>query len=265
MTCRHCVDAGDFFGSRLARHELKRYRRRGPSQTTRLLLAAILDALDGSAEGLHGSQHAPDGSAEAPPAARERETTLLDIGGGVGALQHGLVRAGAPSVTAVDASTAYLGAAGEEARRMGEAHRYNFVAGDAVELAPALPEARVVTLDRVLCCYPDMPALVEVSTGRTRELWGVVYPREWWGVRLGVAAINLFQRARGKAFRVYLHGPERIRSEAESRGLEPVYSATTLVWRVELYARRHGRNNGAGGEAMEATGARSPVPPGNGP
>lgn len=232
MTCRHCIDADDFFGSRLARHELKRYRRRGPSRTTRLLLEAILEAVDDS--------DTPLGET------RDEGVTLLDIGGGVGALQHGLVRAGAPSVLAVDASTAYLGASGEEARRLGQARRYDFMAGDAVEMAPALPDARVVTLDRVLCCYPDMPALLDVSSARARHLWGVVYPREWWGVRLGVAAINLFQRARGKAFRVYLHGPDRIRARAGERGLERVYTARTTVWQVELYART--RDGDAGRE-----------------
>jgi magnesium-protoporphyrin O-methyltransferase len=110
--------------------------------------------------------------------------------------------------------------------------------GDAVELAGRLPRADVVTLDRVLCCYPNMPALVAVSAARAESAWGVVFPREQWIVRLGVAAINLFQRLRGKEFRVYLHGEERIAAEALRHGLEPGQADRTFLWQVRVFRRK---------------------------
>lgn len=212
MTCRHCVDAADFFGSSVARHELARYRRSGPSRSTRLLLEGL--AREGALAG-----------------------HLLDIGGGVGTLQHEFLDAGGDRVTGVDASPAYQGAALEEARRRGTAERVSMVLGDAVELADDLPEADVVTLDRVLCCYPDMPALVKVSAGRARGAWGVVFPREHWVVRVGVALINLYQRLRRKEFRVYLHGPDRIAAEAVRMGLRPAWSSRTLLWEIRVFRR----------------------------
>lgn len=162
---------------------------------------------------------------------------LLDIGGGVGAIQHAFADQGAAAVAGVDASPAYLASVRTEAERRGTVSRFTFLEGDAVEVAADLPRARVVTLDRVLCCYPDMPALVEASAGRARRWLGVVFPREWWGVRLGVALINLFQRVRGRSFRVYLHGPDRIEAEARRHGMEPVSSARTLLWEVRLFRR----------------------------
>ena len=45
--------------------------------------------------------------------------TLLDIGGGVGAIRHELLAAGATSVTSVDASGPYLDAARSESKRRG--------------------------------------------------------------------------------------------------------------------------------------------------
>jgi predicted RNA methylase len=74
------------FGRRTAERDLRRYRRRGPRKTTRLLIEALVK------EGVAGR-------------------TLLDIGGGVGAIQHVLLAAGAEQVEAVEASQAYLEAA----------------------------------------------------------------------------------------------------------------------------------------------------------
>lgn len=213
MTCRHCLDAADFFGSSIARHELKRYRRGGPSRSSRLLLQGL--AAEGALSG-----------------------HLLDIGGGVGALQHEFLDGGGERVTGVDASPAYQAAALAEARRRGTVDRMSTLLGDAVDLAEELPPADVVTLDRVLCCYPDMPALVGASASRAGSAWGVVYPREHWIVRLGVVAINLFQRLKKKDFRVYLHGSGRIAAEARRHDLEPAWSGRTLLWQVQVFRKR---------------------------
>lgn len=206
------MEAADLFGARMARHELRRYRRRGPTRSTRLLLRGL-----------------PDDAV--------RDGHLLDIGGGIGAIQHELLDRGVAGVTAVDASPAYLAAAAGEAARRGTVDRVHYLQGDAVELAPDLPDADVVTLDRVLCCYPDMPALVEASAARATRTWAIVFPRESWWVRLGVGAINLFQRVRRKEFRVYLHGRERIAAEARRHGLTPAFGARTLVWEVRVFRR----------------------------
>lgn len=212
MTCRHCAEAADLFGVRVARHELKRYRRRGPARSTRLLLLGLPDEVVSQGH-------------------------LLDIGGGIGAVQHELLERGAAQVTGVDASPAYLAAAEEEATRRGTVHRVRYVRGDAVELAGELPDADVVTLDRVLCCYPDMPALVAASASRARDAWGVVVPRESWWVRMGVAGINLVQRVRRKEFRIYLHGRDRIAAEARGHGLAPAFGARTLLWEIRVFRR----------------------------
>ena len=63
--------------------------------------------------------------------------TLLDIGGGIGAVQHELLDAGVTHVTSVDASAPYLEAAREEA---GARHdgRVTYVHGDFVDLADSV-------------------------------------------------------------------------------------------------------------------------------
>src|SRR3972149_5220101 len=89
MSCAQCQGIERMFDRRAAERELRQYRAAGPGGTTRLLIDAL------KAEGVAG-------------------LTLLDIGGGVGAIQHELLRAGGRRATAVDASSADLDAARAE-------------------------------------------------------------------------------------------------------------------------------------------------------
>ena len=162
---------------------------------------------------------------------------LLDIGGGIGAIQHELLRDGLARAVHVDASTAYLEASRAEAERRGHAERVQYHHGDFMDLVDDIPPADIVTLDRVVCCYPDMPRLLAASASKTRRLYGLSYPREHWGTRTGVALANLFFRVRGSDFRTYLHPPAEIDAQLRRQGLTPVARARTALWHVALYRR----------------------------
>ena len=149
MSCLQCQGIEEVFSQEHVRRELSRYREKGPSKTTRWLTQAI------QVEGVAGE-------------------TLLDIGGGVGAVQQAMVDAGVAQVTGVDASHAYQQAAVSEAQRRGYLDRVRYHHGNFVELADEIPAADIVTLDRVICCYPDMPVLVSLSAARARHVYGVV-------------------------------------------------------------------------------------------
>ncbi|MDH5588764.1 MAG: class I SAM-dependent methyltransferase, partial [Gemmatimonadota bacterium] len=156
MACRQCEGIEAFFDDGVARRELRRYRRKGVGGTTRILLEALRSPSAGT--GVAGR-------------------SFLDIGGGVGAIQHELMAAGATHGTHADASPAYLDAARSEGERRGHADRVRYVLGDFVDVADDIEPADVVTLDRVVCCYPDMPALVDASASRALESYGLVFPR----------------------------------------------------------------------------------------
>jgi hypothetical protein len=211
--CGHCQDAEGFFGERTARRDLRRYRRRGPLASTRLLLDAL------RARGVNGA-------------------TLLDVGGGVGAIQHELMEAGLDSATQVDASTAYLETSRAEAEARSHQDRIRYVHGDFVDVAPELPPADLVTLDRVVCCYPDYEALLRAAAGRARRIVGLVYPRERWGTRLALGAANLWLRIRRSEFRVFVHPVEGVDRLLREEGFERTKAARTFLWRVDTYERR---------------------------
>src|SRR5881409_4121058 len=132
-------------------------------------------------------------------------STLLDIGGGIGGIQYDLLEAGVREVTAVDASSAYQRAARAEAERRGVSARIQFQLGDFVALAPQVAAADIVTLDRVVCCYPDMEPLVRLSAERCRRLYGLVYPRDQWIERTVVQIQNFFRALWRNPFRSFVH------------------------------------------------------------
>ncbi len=212
MNCCQCQGIEAEFDQRNAARKLEAYRAHGPDLTTRILIDAL------RAEGVDGM-------------------TLLDIGGGIGAIQHELLRYGVQSVTNVEASTASIAAARTEHERQGHAGRVDHRHGNFCDLAADLSPADIVTLDRVICCYHDMQALVSLSAARVRKLYGVVYPRDTWWMRIGLAIANLFYRLRPSSFRTFLHPTAAVESLVRSHGLKPRFYRKTLVWQVAIYAR----------------------------
>jgi 2-polyprenyl-3-methyl-5-hydroxy-6-metoxy-1,4-benzoquinol methylase len=212
MNCCQCQGIEAVFDAQLVAKELVTYRDKGPNQTTRILVEAL------KAEGIQGG-------------------SLLDIGGGVGAVQHELLSAGVRNATDVDASLAYLNAAKAEAQRRGLSDRLNFQHGNFVDIAAQIPPADIVTLDRVICCYPDMEKLVSLSVGKVRQVYGLVYPRDVWWVKIGVKVVNFFFRLRKNPFRTFIHPTRAVEAIANAAGFQRCFYRHTLVWQVVVYSR----------------------------
>lgn len=217
MTCSQCRGIETFFDDATARRELRRYRRRGPGRTTRILLEGL------AAEGVEGG-------------------SVLDVGGGVGAVHHELLDRGAGSAVHVDASPAYLEVARDEAARRGHDGAVRFVPGDFVEVGRRgeVDAADLVALDRVVCCYPDMEALVDETATRARRAYGLVLPRVNVFSRLGFRLVNLVQRLRGHPFHVFLHDPEAVAERVRRHGLRRKSWRRTLLWNVLVFVRPDG-------------------------
>ena len=110
-------------------------------------------------------------------------------------------------------------------------------------MADTLPDADVVTLDRVVCCYPDAGALLGAAALRTRQFLALTYPRNRWHVRAVIAVQNLLRRLKGSEFRVFVHSPEGVSATLQEAGLARAARQETWVWIMEVY-RRSGPSNG---------------------
>lgn len=212
MNCCQCQGIEELFSQQYVEKELSHYRSKGPDRTTRMLVEAVKE------EGVAGQ-------------------TLLDIGGGVGAIQHELLQAGVEHATDVEASAAYVRAAREEAGRRGYTDRVTHLQGNFVDLANNIDPADIVTLDRVICCYPDMEKMVSLSAERARKLYGLVYPRDTWWIRAGIAVQNLYFRLRRNPYRAFIHPAQRVEALLSSTGLKRKSYRRTLFWQVVVYTR----------------------------
>jgi 2-polyprenyl-3-methyl-5-hydroxy-6-metoxy-1,4-benzoquinol methylase len=200
------------FNARHAEEDLREYRRDGPTGLTKALIEAL------AAGGIEGK-------------------TVLEIGGGVGAVHHELLRAGADSAVDVDASRAYVSAARGEAERQGHADRVEYRVGDFVAVADEVEAADVVALDRVICCYADMSSLVDRSAALAKRRYGVVYPRYSWLGRVAIGLLNVGFRVSRSPFRSYLHRTTDVEAILAAHGLVRSLHRTTLIWQLAVYER----------------------------
>lgn len=210
---RSCCEITDrTFGAADADDDLRDYHKHGPPAQTREILNIVRSL------GLH-------------------DATLLDIGGGVGVIHHELLQDLALTAIHVDASSAYLDAAKGETARLGHADRVEFIHADFLDVASGLPEVDVVTLDRVVCCYPDFQGLLMAAADRCRHALILAYPRETWYVRTVIRAINLLQRLRKDTFRVFVHPVVSMDAVMRTAGLRRASLKRFFVWEVALYRR----------------------------
>ncbi len=208
-----CCDVTDrTFGEQDARRDLRNYRRHGPPPHTLKLLDAV--------RSLHLTG-----------------ATLLDVGGGVGVIHHELLDDVAAAANQVETSSAYLKAAREEADELGHTDRVTFVHADFTEAASQLAPADIVTLDRVVCCYPDYHALLGAAASRAHKAIGLVYPRERWYVRLAIRAIDFVQSLRRDPFRVFLHPVSEMASVLSGAGFQRIFMERLAFWEIALYTR----------------------------
>ena len=215
MTDRPPCDCGcaNVFSTKEAENDLKRYRRQGPDASTKALIDALL------AEGVDGS-------------------TLLDIGAGIGAIQLNLLPAGLAHAESVDATEAYVIAARDEATRRGFGDRVNGRVGDFVAVATEVPAADVVTLDKVVCCYADMPALLGGAADRARRVVGLVYPRETWWNRLASRGLAAWGWLTRDPTRWHIHPVADIDAVLRRAGFDRHDVKRELIWQIALYRRR---------------------------
>lgn len=211
MKSCQCEGIEAVFNQAEAERKLKEFHKKGPVAGTRILIEAL------KAAGVQGR-------------------TRLDIGGG-GAIQYALLKAGARAAVSVDASPAYVAAAQQEASRRGLADRIEYHLGDFVEVAHRIPSADIVTLDRVICYYDDMAALVRLSAERAVQLYTLVFPHNALWVRLAMQFKNLVEHIRRSAFRAFVHPTAAVEAILQECGLHRRSYRRSGLWQIAVYAR----------------------------
>jgi 16S rRNA G966 N2-methylase RsmD len=199
------------FGDKQARRDARRYRTKGLDDAARWMVDAVVAA------GVDGA-------------------SVLEIGGGVGAIQLELLKAGAESTVNVELSSGYEGEAARLAEEVGLAGRSERRIGDAVEDAE-LGEADVVVMHRVVCCYPDYERLVGTAARRARRTLVFTHPPGHVVARCAMAVATLWQRLVGGGVAAYAHPPSAMAEVARAHGLEPIARRRQGIWHGDAFAR----------------------------
>lgn len=200
------------FTSREAARSARRYLRRGLSGTQRLLAEAVTDTGLG-------------------------ESSVLEVGGGVGALSADLVRRGAARAVVVELSPSWETAASDLVTNLELEGLIERRVGDAVDLAAELEPADVVVAHRVLCCYPEWRGLMETMITKSRRVIGLTLPVYRWNTRMVNKLVNGMLALIRRKFRTYIHPVGEILAEASASGYRPVFSRKGLVWQTVVLLR----------------------------
>jgi magnesium-protoporphyrin O-methyltransferase len=209
-----CTPKGyrQIFSEKSAVTQAKRYRRKGLDGTSRRIFDLV------KKRGVEGK-------------------TLLEVGGGVGAIEIELLKVGMANAVNVELTPTYEVAAGELLGEAGLAGRVERKIMDFAEAGTGVETADVVVLNRVICCYPDMPRLVGAAADHAKGVLVMSFPNSrWWselGLSFGNFAFGLFRIQ----FRVFLHPPDAILAAVERHGFKTTFNERGLLWQMAAFER----------------------------
>ena len=200
------------FSERSARAEAKRYRRHGLDATSRRIFDFV------KRQGVEGR-------------------TVLEVGGGIGAIQIELLKAGAARAVSVELTPTYEEEATALLREAGLEQRVERRIMDFAAAGAAVEGADIVIMNRVICCYPDMPRLAGTASDHARELLVMSFPKRTWWLRIGMLFGNAMLRATGREFHIFLHPPRSILATSEQHGLRTILNESGVLWTVAALRR----------------------------
>ena len=211
-TCCGADSCAKFFDEKNAKTDARRYLKNGLDPTGRRMVDAIVD------KGVIGS-------------------SVLEVGGGIGAIQIELLRAGAVRSTNVEIVDTYESEAHLLLETVGLADRVERKVLNFAESSADIAGADLVVLHRVICCYPDMESLVRAAATHAGRLLALSFPPDRWWWRIGARLATAWFRLRGCGFRIYTHDPRRILATAASAGFRPLLEHRGLAWQVAVLER----------------------------
>lgn len=210
-----CCRAGpceELFDARIAAWDLRRYKRSGLGKMERNMLQSV-------------------------PARTLAGARVLEIGGGIGALQAELLRRGAKSGEVVELVAAYAPFAAQLAALLGLEGRTSFRVVDVLGSPQAVTPADVVLLNRVICCSAEGLDLTAAAAGLTRGSLLLSFPRDSRFARWLSRVQHALFRVLGRQFRFYVHPEHEVIAAAEAQGLTLVQRERGVVWEYLVFRR----------------------------
>lgn len=212
MPCNCCEITDSQFDESTAKQNLRNYLKNGPAKQTKLILQAVRSL-------------------------KLRNVSLLDVGGGIGTIYHELMQDVVDNVIHVDASSAYLKVAKEESIKRGKLDSIKFIHADFTEVEKEIDKVDIVTLDRVVCCYPNFRGLLTAAGKHGKHALVMTYPQETWYFKIILSFVNFIQQLRKDPFRVFIHPIAKMESLLSELGFSRTQTKKLFLWEMSLYEK----------------------------
>jgi 2-polyprenyl-3-methyl-5-hydroxy-6-metoxy-1,4-benzoquinol methylase len=173
-----------------------------------------------------------------------RGRTVLELGCGLGGLTLTTATHGATRSMGIDLSPVAIHEASRLAEEAGLAEEVSFAVGDGAEME--LPKSDVVILDKVICCYPRVEALIKNSLQATGSIYAFAVPFSsgirGMVARMAIRGENALRWLRRQRFRAYVHDVQAIEQALDVAGLSRVASARRFIWYAAVHERPTSQN-----------------------
>jgi magnesium-protoporphyrin O-methyltransferase len=201
------------FRPETAQQSLESYRKKGLGTLSRRMVEAAADG------GLEGAR-------------------VLDVGGGIGAVQAELLERGADTGEIAELVSSYEDPALELAREKGLEGRISYRVVDILDDPGAVEPADVVVMNRVVCCSPDGIELTTAAARLTRRTLVLSFPRDVVWARAGVRTLNAGFWLMRRSFRVFVHPTAKLLAVAETEGLHIAERGSDSFWEFVALRRQ---------------------------
>lgn len=208
----HCCGVDMFFDKKKSNKKYRDYLKKGPLRITREIINQLKNQ-------------------------KMQDKTLLDIGGGIGAIQWWFLAVGGAETTSIDASTSYLQQAKSHAKENNLESKTRFIFGDFTEVHKQVNSFDFITLDKVVCCYPSFKDIIEISCHKANSHIALSYPMDNLVSKFLFGMAILSTKLKRSPFRPYVHPVKGIRKVFENCGFERISLKTVFPWHIETYRK----------------------------
>ena len=111
----------------------------------------------------------------------------------------------------------------------------NFIYGDFNDHHKDLVKHDIVTLEKVVCCYPHINDLLENSLSKADKIYGLVYPVDNFISRTLNICSTFYFKIKGSQFQTFVHSEAMMHEKILSKGFERVFYKSTFPWHVAVY------------------------------
>lgn len=211
-SCCRSGPCEEFFDSAQARRDLAEYLEHGLGALETRMLAAL-------------------------PTGVEAGARVLEIGGGVGAIQAELLARGAGSGEVVELVAAYAPYAALLAERRSIEGHSSFRVHDLLADPEGVLGADIVVLNRVVCCSSEGPELAAAAAHLTRRALLLSFPPSNAFTRSVAALQRAIWRLFGRRYRAYAWPEAALLDAARAGSLSEIARGGTFAWRYLVLAR----------------------------